>query len=100
MIMLISTLFSFIASGSKKSVDAISKMATLNGSRVTDPRYKPEIEFLPVEVGFKEMVSNDCCILVQQRICYITVQANHIIREKCVCGFQDVQRRDNMSTDS
>jgi hypothetical protein len=55
---------------------------------------------LPVEVGFKEMVSNDCCILVQQRICYITVQANHIIREKCVCGFQDVQRRDNMSTDS
>jgi hypothetical protein len=67
---------------------------------VTDPRYRPEIEFLPVEVGFKEMVSNDCCILVQQRICYITVQANHIIREKCVCGFQDVQRRDNMSTDS
>jgi hypothetical protein len=54
---LIATMFSFFASGSRTSVEAISKLASLNGKRVTEPRFKQDIEFLEIEKSFKVDVS-------------------------------------------
>jgi hypothetical protein len=56
MSILIATMFSYLASGSKKSIDAIEMLATLNGGRVTDPRYKPDLGLQPFEEGYKTMV--------------------------------------------
>lgn len=67
MCLTIATIFSFLASGSKTSIDAIAKVASLNGDRVTDPRYKDDIAFLVVEDGFKASVSFECRIFVLKR---------------------------------
>jgi hypothetical protein len=61
---LISTIFSYLASGSKTSIDAIAKLASLKGHRVADPRYKEDISFLPIEEGFRTAVSKQCYHLV------------------------------------
>ena len=54
---LIATIFSFLASGTRQSMEAIGKMASLNGDRVSYPRYNPNVEFLETEKGFKKAVS-------------------------------------------
>lgn len=53
---LVACLFSYLASGSRNSLEAIQKLASLNGKRVANPRFIEQLEFLEIEDGFKEMV--------------------------------------------
>jgi hypothetical protein len=64
---LISTMFSYLASGSRTSIEAISKVASLNGSRVPTPRYNSDVIFMEPEAGFKEAVRVECSIFDSRR---------------------------------
>ena len=62
MCMMIMTIFSYIASGSANSVELIKQVAILNGKRVSDPRFKDNVELLEVEDDFQESVSYNVVI--------------------------------------
>ena len=70
---LIASLFSYMASGARGTIDAISHLANLDGARVDVPRFRRGLEFLKDESGYKTAVSSRsfissiCCVIAGPR---------------------------------
>jgi hypothetical protein len=91
MILMITTIFCSLASGSKSSIEAISKVASLNGKRVANPRYKDDIRFMDLEFGFKTGVSWTCRVFVSKR-------KSDIRRKMLSCRLFGLNRKDDIGS--